>query len=325
MELEDQEQEINLEQEPFFSQTGGAVDSVNGKTGDVVLTTSDLENDSDYQTAVEVSNAINTAIGEIDIPTVNDAVLTITQNGTSKGTFTANDDENTTIELADTTYLDFVGTSGTSAGSAGLVPAPATTDAGKFLKADGTWATAGGGGGDVIKTLTTADYNWNYNESTTTNPNSIALWLLPRGFYSAAGLTDSNQIRYIKGSSSTSTLSGIPEFVGIFPDSAGIRRMFIIIGNNTKFAATNSDGSQASALREYLDANDLKNNLTTSGAGYALDARQGKVLAPTTGSSDPTTSTSGTVGKFYINTSTGNAFICVAAASGNYTWKQITS
>lgn len=36
-------------------------------------------------------------------------------------------------------YTNFVGTDGTSAGAAGLVPAPATTDAGKYLKADGTW------------------------------------------------------------------------------------------------------------------------------------------------------------------------------------------
>lgn len=41
----------------------------------------------------------------------------------------------------------FTGTDGTYAGVMGLVPAPATTDAGKFLKADGTWGEAGGGGG----------------------------------------------------------------------------------------------------------------------------------------------------------------------------------
>lgn len=49
-------------------------------------------------------------------------------------------------------YTAFVGTDGTSAGTAGLVPAPATTDADKFLKADGTWAEAGGGGGSGIPT-----------------------------------------------------------------------------------------------------------------------------------------------------------------------------
>lgn len=193
---------------------GGAVDSVNGKTGDVVLTTSDLENDSDYQTGTEVEEAVaaeatiranaddaletainakqdkltagtnitidnnvisatggasytagdnitisNNVISATDttytagngldltgtefsadtsvlatqtelatkansadlatvatsgsyndltnkptIPTVNDATLTITQNGTSVGTFTANDADNTTIALTDTTY-----------------------------------------------------------------------------------------------------------------------------------------------------------------------------------------------------------------------------
>lgn len=42
-------------------------------------------------------------------------------------------------------YDDFVGTDGTTAGEAGLVPAPATTDAGKYLKSDGTWGTVQAG------------------------------------------------------------------------------------------------------------------------------------------------------------------------------------
>lgn len=50
---------------------------------------------------------------------------------------------NNVISATDTTYSDFVGTDGTTVGVAGLVPAPATTDAGKFLKADGTWDEAG--------------------------------------------------------------------------------------------------------------------------------------------------------------------------------------
>ena len=36
---------------------------------------------------------------------------------------------------------NFVGTDGNTAGTKGAVPAPATTDANKFLKSDGTWAT----------------------------------------------------------------------------------------------------------------------------------------------------------------------------------------
>lgn len=79
------------------------------------------------------------------IPTVNDATLTITQNGVSKGTFTANDADDTTIEVTDTTYSDFVGTTGAVAGTAGLVPAPTTSDTDKFLKSNGAWATVPAG------------------------------------------------------------------------------------------------------------------------------------------------------------------------------------
>lgn len=65
---------------------------------------------------------------------------------TKQNTLTAGSNvqiNNDTISATDTTYSPFTGTDGTTAGTAGLVPAPATTDAGKFLKADGTWDTAG--------------------------------------------------------------------------------------------------------------------------------------------------------------------------------------
>lgn len=39
---------------------------------------------------------------------------------------------------------DFTGATSSAAGAAGLVPAPTTADAGKFLKGDGTWGEAGG-------------------------------------------------------------------------------------------------------------------------------------------------------------------------------------
>lgn len=127
---------------------------------EVPAKTSDLTNDgadgtSTYVEANDLAKVAATGeYGDLSntptIPIVNDATLTITQNGTSKGTFTANDSDDTTIELSDTTYSNFTGTDGQTAGTAGLVPAPATTDADKFLKSDGTWDTAGGGGGDTV-------------------------------------------------------------------------------------------------------------------------------------------------------------------------------
>lgn len=176
------EKEIELEQEAIVVYSGGgAVSSVNGYTGDVVLTTSDLENTSDYQTGTEVESAISTAIaGKQDTLTAGnnitisnntisatdttytagtglslngtefsaDTTVLATQNDLSskQNTLTAGSNitiSGDTISATDTTYSNFVGTDGTTAGTAGLVPAPATTDAGKFLKADGTWDTAG--------------------------------------------------------------------------------------------------------------------------------------------------------------------------------------
>lgn len=62
-----------------------------------------------------------------------------------------------------------VGDSG-SGGTKGLVPAPASGDAaaGKFLKADGTWATTGAGGGTVTS-VTSANSDATV-ETTTTTP-----------------------------------------------------------------------------------------------------------------------------------------------------------
>ena len=73
------------------------------------------------------------------IPTVNDGTLTVTVNGTSVGTFSANSSEDVTIPVTDTTYSDFVGTDGMDDGSAGLVPAPQSYQYSCVLKSDGTW------------------------------------------------------------------------------------------------------------------------------------------------------------------------------------------
>lgn len=50
--------------------------------------------------------------------------------------------------LGDLNANNFSGTDGTTAGKAGLVPAPATSDNNKYLKSDGTWATVSSGSSD---------------------------------------------------------------------------------------------------------------------------------------------------------------------------------
>lgn len=71
----------------------------------------------------------------------------------------------------------FIGTDGVNPGALGLVPIPEVTDVDKFLKSDGTWAVAGGGG-SAITVLTTADYNYPIS-----NPNAVSPGLLNAGFY----------------------------------------------------------------------------------------------------------------------------------------------
>ena len=55
---------------------------------------------------VATSGSYNDLSNKPTIPTVNNATLTITQNGTSVGTFTANASSNKTIAVTDTTYSD---------------------------------------------------------------------------------------------------------------------------------------------------------------------------------------------------------------------------
>lgn len=126
--------------------------SATGKTSvDWGLIEGTLSDQTDLQTALNAkanSNSLSTVAitgaysdlsGKPTIPTVNNATLTVTQNGISKGTFTANASSNATIALTDTTYADFVGASAGVAGTAGLVPAPGINETTKFLKSDGTW------------------------------------------------------------------------------------------------------------------------------------------------------------------------------------------
>lgn len=101
--------------------------------------------DSSSLASVATSGDYNDLQNKPAIPTVNDAVLTIEQNGTTAGTFTANSSSNTTISLTDTTYTHFTGATSSADGTQGLVPGPLAGDDTKFLSGDGTWKTVSSG------------------------------------------------------------------------------------------------------------------------------------------------------------------------------------
>lgn len=162
------------------------------------------------------------------------------------------------ISATDTTYSNFTGTDGTAAGTAGLVPAPATTDAGKFLKADGTWETVSAGSSytagdgidisaqDVIsatntgkaKVLTTADYNW----PTTGTKTAVALWLLPAGSYYAAPTVSVAAAAGL----SAAIFNGSPDIIVMGNDEYGTKPIAIYIGSGKWkiFRVNNSGGAQ---------------------------------------------------------------------------------
>ena len=139
-----------------------------------------------------IQEAVDEAISQL--APINDATLTITQNGTTKGTFTANDADDTTIELTDTTYEDFTGTDGTTAGAAGLVPAPGATDAGKYLKADGTW---GEGGNAVLYDSTGQNTDGAMTQKATTDELSQKLGIADAAIIGSSEPTSSTEAKYV--------------------------------------------------------------------------------------------------------------------------------
>ena len=90
---------------------------------------------SDWNASSGVAEILN----KPTIPTVNDATLTINQNGVSAGTFTANASSNTTISLTDTTYSAMTGATSGADGASGLVPKPSAGDQDKVLSGAATW------------------------------------------------------------------------------------------------------------------------------------------------------------------------------------------
>lgn len=114
---------------------------------------------TDEKTIIDIDEDGNATVNEI---TTAAGSLT-SQMAAKQNKLTAGDNININgdiISATDTTYNDFAGATAQEAGTAGLVPAPATTESDKFLKGDGTWATPSGGGGSAnIVELTQAEYD----------------------------------------------------------------------------------------------------------------------------------------------------------------------
>lgn len=188
-----------------------------------------------------------------------------------------------------TTYEDFVGTDGETAGTHGLVPAPAITDVGKFLKADGTWGEAGGGG---IRTLTSADYDYHYSGST---DDGIALWRLPSGCYKKdSGVKVYTSATFIGG---VIVPAASENFLNIYVSASST--VTIVYGDSSGYlglaAARPLTGDEISlgtpGLSNILTGKSVVNDLTSSAKtasplsaaqGYTLDQKIGDLSSLTT-------------------------------------------
>lgn len=133
--------------------------------------------------------------------------------------------------MTTTKYIDnFVGDSG-SGGVSGLVPAPAAGDAsaGKFLKADGTWAVAGGG-------LSLVSYNKD-NGSVTTAASATSDIILANGTGTVTLTKTSIKVEFgvnVDMNNGSESTRGLFQLLvdGVVRDGADIRALTIGTGRN---------------------------------------------------------------------------------------------
>lgn len=178
-----------------------------------------------------------------------------------------------TISAADTTYNAFTGTDGTSAGTSGLVPAPATTDEDKFLKADGTWATVGGGGGeDSVNSLFLNKGSGSYQYLIPADSNEEKQLCKIINDY-ISGANKNFLISFAKDSSEVTHTSVSIQNVVVSSDNVGI--IFIVTSNNLSGSGNRQYGITYKNLnyysltvyvsREEYDANNIQHVFSNSG------------------------------------------------------------
>lgn len=258
----------------------GGVNSVNGMQGEVTITAGDIN-----------AQPTLTAGANINISETNE------------------------ISATDTTYSNFVGTDGGDDGVAGLVPAPATTDAGKFLKADGTWANT------PVQTTNTIFYA-NFGE--TGNQRHIYKNPDMTGEVSVQDLLDANATSQVI--LRMSTIVTPDQFNDAYLQNTYVGAgdyQFLFLDNRNYYEY---DGSTTSDTVFYYSESSVQLQMT---AGAGIDITNNTISATSVilgGSAAPTTSTIGALGALYTQVENGNAhlYMCTDVSGGTCTWTEIT-
>ena len=182
--------------------------------------------------------------------------------------------------------------------------------------------------GSGITVLTADDYNANSLNWSDTDPshfNCVALWKLQTGSYIFRPVT-SMYIRLTQGDNRTLATTNSVIVIVRRPEAGNeYGQILYFDGTNSRYV-TGINQSGTGGTLTIISATPV-DNLTTDWTLYPLSANQGRVLnekiTATKASGAPTTSTTGFLGKVYIDSSTTDAYICVDDTANNYVWKKI--
>lgn len=205
------------------------------------------------------------------------------------------------------------------------------------ISATDTTYTAGSGidiTSDVIsatntgkaKTLSSADFDYPTN-----NPDGVALWKLPAGIYIRPGTLK----LYIRNNGSTYQYPNDMLIVSRggdwnivltydWSDSTGTRKA----GTIYVWDDANYNNFRSGYPSNFLLSSAIIDNLNGQRSDEVLSANQGRVLKALvdglviTGSGAPTTSTTGTVGQLYEDTTNGKLYQCTDATNP-YVWSEV--
>lgn len=177
--------------------------------------------------------------------------------------------------------------------------------------------SAEGGGGATE--LTTADYNWPAD-----NPIGVALWSLDSGWYTAPGLTV-----WPKSGTTMGFGAGSEALIYVNKAQSSMDNSFITIISNSGevvvYSTRLSDG-YASSYNPTSTVFVANSTGTSSSRVMSQNATTNAIKAISqSGSGAPTTSTVGTVGQLYQDTTNGKLYICTAAdtVTPSYTWTEV--
>ena len=162
-----------------------------------------------------------------------------------------------------------VGDSG-SGGTKGLAPAPASGDAaaGKFLKADGTWATVSGAAGGTVTSVATGT---GLTGGTITSTGTVSL----------ATVANNTVLANTSGGTAAPTAVALNQIVGVGSQTVSGSTATVTPGNNAQMNIALQSNTTLTIANGSVDAQELRLRLTQDATGSRTVAFDGSVVLGT--------------------------------------------